>query len=126
MNKTIRNGARKASHDGPSVEEDVLNALAEFTDAIQKGEVRQRLKCQEASLDLEPTAYGARLVKQVRTTLHLTQPLIARFLGVSTNTVRAWERGHRQPGPTASRFMDEIRRDPKYWARRFAAGARAS
>jgi putative transcriptional regulator len=125
MNKTICNGLRKAPGRQPSVEEEVLDALAEFTDALQKGEVRERLRCRAASLDLEPTAYGARLVKQVRRTQRLTQPLFARFLGVSTKTVRAWEQGNRQPGATASRFLDEIRRDPKYWAARFTAVHRA-
>jgi hypothetical protein len=68
MNKTTRNGLRKASSHEPSVEEEVLDSLAEFTDALQKGEVRERLKCREASLEFTPTAYGARLVKAVRTT----------------------------------------------------------
>jgi putative transcriptional regulator len=100
---------------GASVANEVLEALAEFTDALEKGEVTRRLTCRQIKLDLEPTHYSPKLVKRTRETIGVSQALFARFLGVSPKTVRSWEQGVNTPSPMACRFMDEIRRDPAYW-----------
>jgi DNA-binding transcriptional regulator YiaG len=47
-----------------------------------------------------------------------SQAVFAKLLGVSLNTVRAWEQGVNHPSDMACRFLDEIRRDPAYWVRR--------
>jgi len=98
-----------------SVESEILEALSEFTEALEKGEVRKRLNCRQVKLNLKRTAYSPSLVKKTRETLGISQPLFARFLGVSPQTVKSWEQGVNEPFPMACRFMDEIRRNRDYW-----------
>ncbi len=100
---------------GDSVENEILEALAEFTDALEKGEVAKRLTCRQIMLNLQPTEYSPELVKKTRKALGVSQTLFARFLSVSPKTVRAWEQGTNTPNPMAGRFMDVIRHDPTYW-----------
>jgi len=119
MNKRLKTGRLKKENGiGGSVENEILEALAEFTDALEKGEVTQRLTCRQVKLNLEPSHYGPQLVKSTRKVLGVSQPLFARFLGVSPKTVRSWEQGVNPPSPMACRFMDEIRRAPAHWAAR--------
>jgi putative transcriptional regulator len=101
-----------------SVEDEILQALTEFTEALEKGDVAKRFNCRQVKLNLEPTAYNPELVKKTRDLLNISQPLFARFLGVSARTVKSWEQGDNEPHPMACRFMDEIRRNPKYWTNR--------
>ena len=101
-----------------TVESEILEALTEFTDALEKGEVPQRLTCRQVRLNLDPTRHSPELVKKTRNLLGVSQVLFARFLGVSPKTVRAWEQDVNTPPPMACRFMDEIRRQPEYWITR--------
>jgi len=101
-----------------SVEEEILDALAEFTEALEKGEVRQRLTCRQIKLNLIPTQYSPGLVKRTRKKLALSQYLFAKFIGVSPKTVRSWEQGVNTPHPLACRIMDEIRLHTEYWINR--------
>ncbi|MGO8748358.1 MAG: helix-turn-helix domain-containing protein [Thermoguttaceae bacterium] len=75
----------------------------------------QRFTCRRIELRLEPQPYSPELVKATRNALGVSQALFAKFLGASVKTVSAWERGAKVPRDVACRFMDEIRRDPKYW-----------
>jgi len=115
---------RKKEHlPESSVESEILEALADFTDALEKGEVTQRLTCRQFKLNLKPTQYSPDLVKETRKMLGLSQPLFGRFLGVSPKTVRAWEQGINVPHPMACRFMDEIRKNRAYWMKRLRSMA---
>jgi len=68
--------------------------LEEFADCLEAGEdIAQRFNGHKVVLDLEPTPYGPELVKDTRDTLRASQTVFARFLGVSAQTVRAWEQG---------------------------------
>jgi putative transcriptional regulator len=115
-----RNNTTRTMRDnkGASVENDILEALSEFTDALKKGEVSKRFTCRQIKLDLKPTSYNPELVKTTRKLLKVSQTLFARFLGISPKTVRSWEQGINAPSPMACRFMDEIRRSPDYWTER--------
>ncbi len=94
---------RLKKQDGMSgpVENEILEGLAEFTDALEKGEATQRLTCRQVKLNLEPSHYSPQLVKKTRKVLGVSQPLFARFLGVSPKTVRSWEQGVNPPSPMA-------------------------
>jgi HTH-type transcriptional regulator/antitoxin HigA len=59
-----------------------------------------------------------------RKVLNASQALFAQFLGVSVKAVRKWESGQ-APSEMACRFMDEIRRNPKYWHKRLRESMRA-
>jgi putative transcriptional regulator len=101
-----------------SVENEILEALTDFTDALEKQEVTKRFSCRQIKLNLVPTLYDPDLVKATRKVLGISQSLFARFLGVSPKTVRAWEQGINVPHKMACRFMDEIRQNPRFWANR--------
>lgn len=62
-------------------------------------------------------------VKRVRALLGMSQAVLASFLGVNINTVRAWEQGKRLPQPIACRFLSEIEADPGYWRQRLGRKA---
>jgi len=118
-NRMELDSQKKRTEMETSVENEILEGLADFTDALKKGEVFERLTCRQIKLDLKPTQYSPRLVKETRKTLGVSQTLFARFLGVSPKTIRSWEQGVNAPNPMACRFMDEIRRNPIYWTERF-------
>jgi putative transcriptional regulator len=111
--RTIRKG---------SVGSRIIERLEGFRDALKSSEpLKARFTCRKVMLDLEPTSYGPEQVKQTREMLNVSQALFARFLGVSTSTVRAWEHGSNIPSAMACRFLDEIRRDPEHWIERLQA-----
>ncbi len=120
--KTMNN-LEKGKKANASVEKDILEGLAEFSDVLEKGEVTKRLTCRQIKLTLVSTIYSPELVKKTRRSLGISQTLFARFLGVSPKTVRSWEQGLNCPNPMACRFMDEIRQDPSYWIERLKEAA---
>lgn len=104
-----------------SIADKLIEGLEQFADSLEAGEdIAQRFNCHKVVLDLEPTPYGPELVKDTRDTLRASQTVFARFLGVSAQTVRAWEQGAKEPREMACRFMDEIRSNPKYWRQRLS------
>lgn len=102
-----------------SVADRIVTRLQVFTEALEKGEpVVNRFTCKRIKLDLKPQPYTPSLVRETRKVLRASQVVFAHFLGVSPQTVRAWEQGKNIPNDIAARFMDEIRRNPKYWQER--------
>lgn len=103
-----------------SVGERILARLKGFDEALKNGEaIADKFTCRRVVLDLPPTPYDPDLVKETRKILGASQAMFAQFLGVSVKTVRSWEQGINVPNDMACRFMDEIRRNPKYWLERF-------
>ncbi len=102
------------------VASEIIDGLKGFAEALQnKDLISERFTCRRVVLDLNPTRYSPELVRKTRDLLGASQAIFAQFLGVSTQTVRAWEQGVNMPQDVACRFMDEIRRDPGYWQERF-------
>jgi putative transcriptional regulator len=98
---------------------EIIEGLEEFVDALKSKEnISQKFNCRKIVLDLQPRSYSPALVKQTRTLLAASQAVFAQFLGVSVQTVRAWEQGKNPPQDVACRLMDEIRHDPDYWRKR--------
>jgi len=108
-----------------AVERDLIGGLEEFRGAL-KGEAAlgKRFTIRQIVLELAPQTYTPDLVRQTRGILNASQALFAQFLGVSPKTVRAWEAG-KEPSEMACRFMDEIRRDPAYWLKRWRQATRS-
>ena len=73
-----------------------------------------------------PPAVDAAGAKAARTALGVSQPVFARFLGVSVQTVRAWEQGTRVPAGAVRRLLTDIRRHPDHWAARLREEAAAA
>jgi DNA-binding transcriptional regulator YiaG len=52
-------------------------------------------------------------VRAVRQGLHMSQPVFARLLNVSPETVKAWEQGKNTPSGAAARLLELAERHPK-------------
>lgn len=63
----------------------------------------------------DPSAYSARDVRALRASLHVSQAIFARLLGVSRILVQKWEAGDNNPSPMARRLMDSIKSNPPAW-----------
>jgi putative transcriptional regulator len=103
----------------PTVATRIKQRLEEFADALERGDtIQERFTCRKVRLELKPMPYAPESVRQTRLTLRASQAIFALLLGVSIKTVQAWEQGNEKPSKIACRFMDEIRRSPKYWINR--------
>lgn len=103
---------------------DIIDGLQEFADALDSGEpISEKFTCHKMVLNLEPTPYDPELVKATRKVLNVSQSVFARFLGVSTSAVQAWERGENPVTGAAGRLMDEIRENPRYFRKRLMSMA---
>jgi putative transcriptional regulator len=103
-----------------SVGDEIVRRLNRFAEALEGTEViSERFTCRRVVLDLNPTPYNPRLVKETRAILGASQAMFACFLGIKAKTVQSWEQGLSMPSDMACRFMDEIRRNPAYWLERF-------
>lgn len=52
-------------------------------------------------------------IRQIRRSLRASQPVFARLLNVSPNTVRGWEQGVRRPRQAALKLLNVARRHPE-------------
>jgi DNA-binding transcriptional regulator YiaG len=60
-----------------------------------------------------PQQYSERDIQRVRERLGLSQTVFANLLGASVSTVRAWERGAREPSEMARRLLEVVERQPE-------------
>lgn len=92
---------------------EMVAGLREFCEALEAGEaIEAKYTVRTVRLDLEPRPFGPEDVKHVRRSLRASQPLLARYLGVSVKTLRSWEQGSRPVPAMAARFLDELHRHP--------------
>ena len=111
--------------DQNTVADEIVQGLTEFAEALEAGDdLGERFTCRRVVLDLQPEAYTPEKVKATRKGLRVSQPLFAKFLGVSVKTVRHWEQGLSEPNKMACRFMDLIRRDPSYYLSQLSGATR--
>ncbi|AMV23438.1 Antitoxin igA-2 [Gemmata sp. SH-PL17] len=102
-----------------TIADEIVEGLTEFVSALKAGNnLGKQFTCRKVVLDLRPESYTPEKVKATRQALCVSQPLFAKFLGVSVKTVRHWEQGLSEPNKMACRFMDEIRRDPTHYLER--------
>ena len=61
-----------------------------------------------------PPELSKKQIKAMREdTLHVSQPIFASFLGVTSAAVKAWEQGTKKPSGSARRLMQIIAQDPQ-------------
>ena len=107
-----------------TVAEELIDGFAELAEALEAGgDLGAQYNCYQMQLDLRPKTYTLDLVRDTRKLLGASQAVFAKFLGVSPKTVQHWEHGFNVPKPVACRFMDEIRRNPKYYINRIRESA---
>jgi len=125
--KARRNRTRKE----PTFGQRIISRLKEINDALEAGgmdEVRKRFRVYRVRrTSFERPNFAPADVAAIRASVGVSQTVFAALLGVSANTVRAWEQGVNPPSGMAVRFLAEVRRDPGYWkARVEEAVAKAS
>ncbi len=123
-----KNGAGRASRKPKQqVGERIVSGLKSFVDALEKNEdLSAKFTCHKMVLDLHTVQHDADSVKAIRNLLNVSQTVFAQLLGVKPSTVQSWEQGRQAPGEMACRFLEEIRRDPKYWRARIAKAMRTN
>src|SRR5262245_58868393 len=108
------------------VEEGVSPLIAEacagidaFLEAAEAGESLEGLATiRTRKLELKPREYGPKEVRAVRRKLKASQALLAKFMGVNTQTVSSWEQGRRKVPAMARRYLDDLVDIPALWATR--------
>ena len=88
----------------PNVGDMIIQGLKDAI-AFERGELKARVSirettAREAEVDAPPR-YGNERIRATRLKMGYSQPIFAKALNVSTQTVKAWEQGTRVPdGPT--------------------------
>lgn len=114
-----KNETMKRDQKGSPVWDDVIAGMDSVIEALDSGEpLEKRFTVCTVKLDLTPRDYGPDDVKAVRAKLCASQPLLAKFLGVSLRTLRSWEQGQRPVPTMAARYLDDLQEFPELWTRR--------
>lgn len=101
------------------VGQQIIESLQEAVEALRTGApIEELFRCRRVEVEEVSIAHDPTSIKQTRELLAATPIVFAQLLGVSVQTVRAWEQGENVPSGIARRFMDEIRHDPEYWRKR--------
>ena len=83
------------------------NLMASLNEAvaIERGELKGR----KTIYEIQPVKkYDNTEIKQIRTSVGMTQLLFAKYMGVSSKTVEAWEKGTNHPTGTACRLISML------------------
>ena len=90
---------------------EILQGLNEAL-AYEKGNLKNVLA---TNLTIEGVhSFSASEIKAIRVSANMTQDLFALVLGVSKNTVLAWEAGKTSPSNTAKRLIGLIAKNPNF------------
>jgi DNA-binding transcriptional regulator YiaG len=107
----IRSRARKLRKDerlSPRIAE-ACAGIDELLDAAEAGESLDGLwSIRTRRLVLKPREYGPEQVRAVRAKLNASQALLAKSLGINTETVSSREQGRRTLPPMARRYLDDL------------------
>ncbi len=76
-----------------------------------KGEIN--LKEEILSLPEEPPTFSKTSIKKIRESLHVSQSIFARLLGVSSATIKSWEQGEKEPSSPARKLLQIVIINPK-------------
>lgn len=110
--------ARREEGMSPLIAE-VCSGVEAFLKAAEAGESLEGLATiRTRQLELSPREYGPEEVRAVRRKLKASQALLAKFMGVNTQTVSSWEQGRRKVPPMARRYLDDLVDIPELWAAR--------
>ncbi|QTQ11028.1 helix-turn-helix domain-containing protein [Treponema parvum] len=84
--------------------ENLMTGLNEAV-AIERG----KLKGRKTVYEIQPVKkYDNAEIKQIRISVGMTQVLFANYMGVSSKTVEAWEKGTNSPTGTACRLISML------------------
>jgi putative transcriptional regulator len=98
---------------------EMVAGMSELCDALKAGEIiEKRFTVRTVTLNIDAKRYGPSDVRRARDVLNASQPLLAKFLGVSVKTLRSWEQGVRPVPMIACRYLDDILAHPEIWKER--------
>jgi putative transcriptional regulator len=89
--------------------DDLREAVADAI-AYERGE---NLNLRVTSLPGKPRPIRPLEIRQLREKLNASQPLFAKYLGVSAKAVQSWEQGTRRPRNSALRLLLIAKKQPK-------------
>jgi len=92
-----------------------------IADALESGEPMDDIKKRFTARTVKAAAvaekpFGPDDMKAARGRLKASQTVLAKFLGVSPQTLRGWEQGTRGVPPMAVRFLEVVEAHPQIWA----------
>jgi putative transcriptional regulator len=96
---------------------------------IERGEreAARITKYTAAEAEVEPPPrYVSERIKEIREQMGLSQPVFAAALNVSTETVRAWEQGKREPDGATLRLLEVAEEHPDILLKNVQARRRGS
>ncbi len=82
-------------------------------ESVKHAKGKISLKEEILSLPEEPPSFSKNTIKKIRENLHVSQPIFARLLGVSSATVRSWEQGEKEPSSPARKLLQIVIAYPK-------------
>ena len=115
---------RKPSKKNASFGQRLISGLSELKTSLEQNEkLEDRYTVRDIHLNLEPNAYSAQAVQELRHQIHASQAVFAQLIGVSVFTIRSWEQDKREIPKMARVLMDEIKANPKRWAKKLEKAA---
>ncbi len=87
--------------------------IASLKEGLEHAQGKIELRSCSVTLPDEPPKMSKKLVKDIRKELNVSQAVLARYIGVSTSVVRAWEQGQSKPNGSASRLLQIAAAQPK-------------
>ena len=103
----------RKSDFGASLLQAGREALAYKRGELRDVKVTRRMVTVRGVDVIAPPEYRDRDIQRIRQRLGLSQAVFAQLLGASASTVRAWERGAREPSEMARRLIALVERDPE-------------
>lgn len=105
---------RQKSTLGTSIIAGLKEAIAFERGMLPETKVTRRL-LSSGSAEIGPApVYSARRVANLRDKLNLSQPVFAAALNVSSETVKKWEQGTREPDGAALRLLELVEKHPEW------------
>lgn len=86
--------------------------IESLTEALDYHQGKVTLRTEQVTIPNPPPEFSSKQIKQIRNTLKVSQPIFARYLGVSDNAVKSWEQGGGNPTGSAARLLQIAQKDP--------------
>jgi len=115
------------SDSGSALGDELIRDLGDLVETLATGglpAVHAKFKVTQLAVP-KPIArpkLTATRIKAAREKVGASQTVFAGWLGVSAQTVRAWEQGTRRPVGAALRLLFEIAEQPDHWRKRLRQG----
>ena len=89
----------------------MLQEILEGAQGLHKSGVIDMRRLQEYEALCTPAPkFTGEDVKQLRSRINVSQPVLAVLIGTSASTVRAWEAGQKNPGGPSCKLLDILNR----------------